>query len=170
MSLVKSHQDSIVNTCFGFVRSEEDARDLAQEVFVEVFLSIRNFREDASLSTWIYRIAVNKSLDWLRRKNRKKRFAFWQGLGGLNTSEVHHISSSIETPSSLLVQKERRELLGKALEKLPENQRIAWTLHKIEEMSQADVAAIMNTSIPAVESLIHRAKKNLFAQLEKVMK
>ncbi|HLF34034.1 MAG TPA: sigma-70 family RNA polymerase sigma factor, partial [Cyclobacteriaceae bacterium] len=73
--LVEEYQDKVYNTCLGFVRNEEEADDLAQEVFVEVFSSVQSFRGDSKLSTWIYRIAVTKSLELIRSKKRKKRFA-----------------------------------------------------------------------------------------------
>ena len=78
--LVETFKDNVYNTCFGFLRNAEDAQDVAQEVFIEVFESIDGFREDAKLSTWIYRIAVTKSLEYLRWKKRKKRWAMVQSL------------------------------------------------------------------------------------------
>ncbi|MFH1159868.1 MAG: RNA polymerase sigma factor [bacterium] len=169
VELISAFQDHVVNTCYGFVQSEEDARDVAQEVFVEVFLSIRHFRADASLGTWIYRIAINKSLDFIRKKNRKKRMAILLGFAGMNPQDQKRLATNVETPSALLEQKERRDLLNTAIKKLPENQRVAWTLHKIEQISYSEIANIMGTSVPAVESLIHRAKKKLYTVLERIM-
>ena len=74
-SLVEIHQEKVRNTCFRFVKNSEDADDVAQEVFIQVYESLDKFRNEAEISTWIFRIAVNKSLDFLRRKKRKKRFA-----------------------------------------------------------------------------------------------
>ncbi len=71
-SLVAEHQEMVINTCYRFVFNREDAEDLAQDVFIEVYRSLEQFREEARLSTWIYRIAVTKSLDHLRRLKRKK--------------------------------------------------------------------------------------------------
>jgi len=166
VELIRQYQDQVVNTCFGFLRSEEDARDTAQEVFVEVFLSIRRFREDAALSTWIFRIAVNKSLDLIRKKNRKKRFAFLQALTGADPAELDRLSALVPTPASILEARESRNQVDLALQKIPENQRIAWILHKVEGLSHAEIAGIMDTTVPAVESLIHRAKNNLIRYFE----
>jgi len=74
-SLVESYQEKVRNTCFRFVNNREDAEDVAQEVFIQVFELLAHFRQEAQISTWIYRIAVNKSLDFIRKKKRKKRFA-----------------------------------------------------------------------------------------------
>ncbi len=74
-TIVKQNQEKVRNICFRYVNNVDDADDIAQEVFIQVFESISHFREDAQISTWVYRIAVNKSLDFIRSKNRKKRFA-----------------------------------------------------------------------------------------------
>jgi RNA polymerase sigma-70 factor (ECF subfamily) len=73
-NLVENLQEKVRNTCFRYVNSIEDADDIAQDVFVQVYESMSHFREESQLSTWVYRIAVNKSLDFLRSKKRKKRF------------------------------------------------------------------------------------------------
>ena len=159
--LVDDFRDRVIRTCFGFIQEEEQARDLAQEVFVEVFLSVRHFRADASLSTWIYRIAVNKSLDHIRRRNRKKRFAFLQRNQALTPGEEFRLSASVKTPALELEEKQHREMLRQGLERLPENQRIAITLFYTDGLPQAEIAAVMNTSVGAVESLLHRGKGNL---------
>ena len=87
-TLVESYQKMVVNTCLGVVHNQSDAEDLAQEVFLEVFSNADQFRGDARLSTWLYRIAVNRSLNFMRA-NRRKRF--WQSIeetfsGGRNHS------------------------------------------------------------------------------------
>jgi len=159
--IVSLYKNKVVNTCFGFVNNAADADDLAQEVFVEVFQSIHYFNQDSTLSTWIYRISVNKSLDHLRKINRKKR---WAQLIRL-TTQANEINDSLiaheQTPESTLEDKERLKVLLQAIGKLPENQRTAFTLHKNEDLSYKEISEVMKTSVSSVESLIHRAKKNL---------
>ena len=75
-SLLDDFQQKVFATCISFVPNTEDAEDIAQEVFVEVFNSIHKFKGDSKLSTWIYRITTNKCLEFIRKKNTKKRFAF----------------------------------------------------------------------------------------------
>lgn len=160
-TLVINHQDMIVNTCYGFVKNLADAEDVAQEVFIEVHRSIHKFRAEAKLSTWLYRIAVNKSIDFLRKKKRKS----WQGsIQGMFESEdkVKAIADQNHpTPQVALEQLERREILQNAIDQLPKNQRVAFTLHKYEGLSYKEMAKVMEVSLSAVESLMHRAKKNL---------
>ena len=70
--LVEKYRQLIVNTCFGLVHNSEDAEDIAQDVFIEVFRSVHKFRADSKLSTWLYRIAVNRSLNFIRDNKRRK--------------------------------------------------------------------------------------------------
>ncbi|WP_255763398.1 RNA polymerase sigma factor [Fulvivirga maritima] len=81
--VVETYQNKVYNLCLGFLKNEGDAEDIAQEVFIEVYNSIASFQEGSTLSTWIYRIAVNKSLEVLRKNKRKKTHGlvnlyFWQ--------------------------------------------------------------------------------------------
>lgn len=164
--LVDSYQNMVYNTCLAIVKSEEDAEDLAQEVFVQVFQSINSFKGESKLSTWIYRIATTKSLDFERKKKRKKRFGFMRSIFGddsqvvINPPDFHH-------PGVLLDQKENAGILFKAIDQLPENQRMAFILNKVEGLSYQEVSEVLETSVSSIESLLHRAKNNLKKILEK---
>ena len=166
-ALVKHTQNQVYNTCFGFVHNLHDAEDIAQEVFVEVFESIKGFNEDSSLSTWIYRIAVNKSLDFIRRKKRKKRWAELTRISTENSEEENNWFRHDQNPQLDMEQLERVSILNSAIDSLPVNQRKAFTLHKYEELSYAEIASIMNVTVSSVESLMHRAKENLKKKLTK---
>ena len=163
--LVETYQEKVLNTCYHFLHNKLDAEDLAQEVFIEVFRSIDHFKEDAQLSTWIYRIAVNKSLDSIRKKKRKKRFAYVMSLTGIGEVEKELPLPAPSNPQVDLEQKERIKILNQAIDSLPENQKVAITLSKYEGFSNKEVAEILGTSLSAVESLIHRAKINLHKKL-----
>lgn len=164
--LVEKHQQKVVNTCFGIVHSRADAEDLAQDVFLEVFRTAGNFRGDAKISTWMYRIATNRSLNFIRNKNRK---GFFQSIeeaftGGRNRNNEISDSGS-DQPDGNITDQQRSALLYKTIDKLPEKQRVAFTLNKYEELTYQQIAEIMDISLASVESLIHRAKKNLQDQL-----
>jgi RNA polymerase sigma-70 factor (ECF subfamily) len=163
--LLSRYQHRVINTCYGFVRQREDAEDIAQEVFLEVYQSIQKFRGGAKLSTWIYRISVTKSLDFIRKKNRKKRFGTLRNILARD-AEIERIPAPTnDNPEHIVAQQERARMLKEAVEALPKNQQIAMTLHKYEGFSYKEVAEIMSTSVSSVESLIHRAKKNLQKKL-----
>jgi RNA polymerase sigma factor (sigma-70 family) len=155
----------VYNTVLGVVQQPEEAEDVTQEVFIQVFESIGQFKGDSKLSTWLYRIAVTKSLDHLRKKKRKKRFAFLQSLFGVNEEEVRQ-DPDFHHPGVALENKEKAAVLFKAIDKLPENQKAAFTLHKLEGLSYQEVAEVLETSVSSVESLMHRAKGNLRKLLE----
>jgi len=165
-SLVANYQDLVYNTALGIVQNSEDAEDVAQEVFIQVYRSIDQFKGDARLSTWIYRITTTKALDHIRSRKRKKRFAFITSLFGPNDELVHE-PVDFQHPGVTLDRKEQAALLFRMIEQLPENQKVAFTLHKTEELSYQEIADIMQLSVSAVESLLFRARQNLRKLLEK---
>ena len=164
-ALVAGHQEMVINTCYRFVFNREDAEDLAQDVFIEVFRSLEQFREEAKLSTWIYRIAVTKSLDHLRRQKRKKRFSSLKRIIGIDDPIAEIADSNGDNPAEALVGSEQAVILQYALNTLPDSQKTAFLLSKQEGFSNQEIADILKTSVSAVESLVHRAKKNLHDKL-----
>jgi RNA polymerase sigma-70 factor (ECF subfamily) len=167
-SLVSAYRNRVINTCFKFLLNKEEAEDISQEVFIEVFQSIKSFRNDAQLSTWIYRIAVTKSLDAIKRKQRKKRISSIGRM--LHLDDLAEWLGGGATADRQIEQKETMKEIKIALDALPDNQRIAFTLSKIDGFSNAEIAGIMKTSIMSVESLIYRAKKNLDKELENILR
>ncbi len=163
--VVDEFQKYVLNTCYRFVNVKEIAEDLAQDVFIEVYRSIKNFRGESKLSTWIYRIAVTKSLDYLKSQKRKKRFAHLKSIFGDDKLEEQLPMNEGTNPDTMLENKNRIEVLLHALSTLPESQRVAFTLSKYDELSYKEIAEILGTTISSVESLIHRAKKNLKKKL-----
>lgn len=163
--LVATYQHMVFNTALGIIHNHEEAEDVAQEVFIQVYESVNGFKGESKLSTWLYRITVTKALDWQRRKQRKKRFSVITSLFGLNNEVVTDPPDFVH-PGVLAENKERSAILFKAIDKLPDNQKVAFVLVKIEEQSYQEVADIMGTSVAAVESYMHRAKQNLRKLLE----
>lgn len=157
--LVASYQDRVYNTCLGLLQNEEDAEECAQDVFIEVYRSVEKFRGDAKLSTWVYRIATTKSLELIRKQKRQKRFAFMRSLTNKEGEELP--IASFEHPGLVLEQKENAQVLFKAIEQLPDSQRVAFTLHKVEGLPYQEICEIMDTSLSSIESLMFRARKNL---------
>ncbi|MBS1651437.1 MAG: RNA polymerase sigma factor [Bacteroidetes bacterium] len=153
-SFIQNNYEKIFRVCIGFVDTKENAEDLTQEVFAEFLISINSFRQEALLSTWLYRIAINKSLNFI--KKQKRVAAYHQFLNTLTLNQV----KSTDIPNQI-EQKELNNLLQTAINKLPENQKIAYTLANHNELSYADIAKIMNLSISSIESLLFRAKQNL---------
>ena len=164
--LVDEYQDLVYNTALGIVQNADDADDITQEVFIRVYQSVSSFNGDSRVSTWLYRITVSKALDHEKKRKRKKRFGFVQSLFSSQDEELVH-AVEFDHPGVQLEKKEKAAELFVALKQLPEKQRIAFTLHKLEGQSQQEVAEIMNTSLNAVESLMGRARVNLKKELSK---
>ena len=163
-SIVEQWQNMVYNTILGVVQNETEAEDLAQDVFIKVYEKISSFKGDSKFSTWLYRIATTTALDHLRSKKRKKRYGFLQSLSG--SGEDKEQIPDFQHPGVDLDNKERAAVLFKAIDSLPENQKTAYTLHKLEGLSYRDVSEVLNTTVSAVESLMSRANQNLRKQLE----
>ncbi len=162
--LVENYQKMVINTCMGLVHNHEDAEDIAQDVFIEVFRAVEQFREDSKISTWLYRIAVNRSLNFIR--DNKKRKWFWSFEESIkNDSGKKFPINSAETPEEKMESDQRAKILHRAIDSLPKNQRIAFVLSKYDDLNYNEISEIMNLSKSSVESLIHRAKINLQKKL-----
>jgi len=156
--LVHRYKRMVINVCFRLTGDRENAEDVAQEVFFRVYQKARTFRGKSKLSTWIYRIAVNRSLN-----HNRKQGSFVQKRSTSADTEIlekmpapHHNS-----PDTIFANKEDRQLINKALDSLPEKQRTAFILHHWEGLSYQEIAEILKSSLSAVESRIHRAKNSL---------
>ncbi|MBN1633976.1 MAG: RNA polymerase sigma factor [Ignavibacteria bacterium] len=158
--IVDLYQVKVRGICIGFLKNREEAEDVSQEVFIEVYRSLKNFKGECALSTWIYHIATSKSIDNIRKKNRKKRFALFNRNIEPDETEYHN-GTEYDAERN-----ERINALYKTMAMLSENQRIALTLNKIEGFSYKEISQIMKTTPKAVESLISRGKGNMRKKLE----
>ncbi len=158
--LVELFQDKVFNTVVSIIQNLEEAEDVSQEVFIEVYESVQKFRGESKLSTWIYRIATTKALEAHRKKKATKRFAFLTSLFGEDDEIVHH-PVTFEHPGVVLENKERASILFKHISQLPDNQKVAFTLCNIEGLSYQEITEVMQLSLSSVESLLFRAKTNL---------
>lgn len=158
--IVETWQDMVYNTAIGLLQNAEDAEDTAQEVFIQVFESISSFKQESKISTWIYRITVSKCLDHIRRKKRKKRFAFIQSLYAKKDGAMIEPPDFFH-PGIKAENKENAAILFHAIDKLPENQKTAFILNKMENLSYREISDIMKLTEASVDALLQRAKNNL---------
>ncbi len=165
--LVDHYQPLVLKTARGFVRNTEDARDIAQDVFIDVITNLHRFRGQSGLSTWIYRITVNRSLNYIRSKKRRNDPIQSDTLNSeSHPSMVHNLSDPSEkNPGEILEHQDRSRILHAALESLPEKQRTALVLAEFDDLSYKEISEVMELSLSSVESLIFRAKKNLQKKL-----
>ncbi|MBS1636014.1 MAG: RNA polymerase sigma factor [Bacteroidetes bacterium] len=162
-SIYRQYKNKVFNTAIGYLQNTEDAEEITQDVFVEIYHSLDTFRNESNLGTWVYRITVNKSLDHIRKRNRKKRMGFLSRL--LGAEAEHESVPDFIHPGVLLENKERSIHLFAAIQKLPENQQTAFILSRLEDLGNKEIADVMKMSVGAVESLLSRAKENLRKQL-----
>ncbi len=167
-TLVNTYRVPVFNTVLNILQDEQDADDTAQEVFIQVYYAIDKFKGESSLSTWLYRIAIRKALDKLRqRKNRQrlqKIIPWWM------PNEEREDNTPFYHPGIALENKEKAADLFRAINALPENQKIAFNLMKVQGMKYDEASEVMQQSIKAIESLISRAKQNLQKTLQQYRK
>ncbi len=159
--LVASYKNLVYNTALGIVQQAQEAEDVAQEVFIQVYKSVEEFKGESKISTWLYRITVSKALDAVRKKKTKKRFGSIVSVFGLAETKEDKGAVNFYHPGIAAEQKEQASILFKAIDKLPNTQKAAFILLKTENLSYAEVAEILNTSVKSLEGLMHRAKENL---------
>ena len=150
------HHKLVYNLALQYVQNIQDAEEITQDVFIQLHTSLHKFQEKSALKTWIYRITINKCLDFIKHKNSQKRF-FIFGKKSQNEVEILNISN-FEHPGILLENKEKAALLFGIINELGENQKTAFLLSKVDGLSNPEIATIMELSISSVESLVFRAK------------
>ena len=156
--LVKAHEAAVFRIVMGFVHHKEDAEEITQEVFVKAFHSLDSFAGRSSFSTWLYRIAMHTSLNELKKRKRKRIWSM--------ALEMLQFPSGNKDPEQELTGKSEQELIRKAIDTLPDKQRMAFILSRYEELPQREVAQIMELSEGAVEQLLIRARDNLKKNLQ----
>jgi RNA polymerase sigma-70 factor (ECF subfamily) len=162
--LVQNYQDRVYYSVLNILQNADDAEEAAQETFIQVFESIKSFKEESSLGTWIYRIGVRKALEKIRKQKTRQRInsiiPWWM------PSEAKSADAAYLNPGINIENKEKATILFKAISELPNNQRVAFTLIRVQGMKHEEVSEIMQLSIKAIESLLSRAKENLKNKLK----
>jgi RNA polymerase sigma-70 factor (ECF subfamily) len=159
--LVRRYQDRVYTLIYGLIQNHDDALDLTQDVFLRAYGSLRHFREQAVFYTWLYRIALNACIDFNRRKKRHPEPCSLhdQGLGEIGFEPWDRRPTS--QPELALENKELGRLLRRAIQRLPEPQRMAVVLHDIEGLQHKEIAALLNCPIGTVKSRIQRGRSEL---------
>ncbi|MGM0498477.1 MAG: RNA polymerase sigma factor [Bacteroidota bacterium] len=165
--LVEKNQEMIINACNSFVHNREDAMDIAQEVFIKAYNSIHKFQGKSKLSSWLYRIAVNNSLNFIRDYKRKNILSSLDLLFENSTDISDKIEDDTDNKEKSFENEEMRAALKKSVGELPKKQKVALTLNKFEELSYKEIAEVMEISVSETGVLINRAKKQLQKKLIK---
>jgi RNA polymerase sigma factor RpoE len=168
--LVRRYQERIYATVYHMTANHEDANDLAQEAFIKAFQALRSFKGGSSFYTWVYRIAVNKTINFLKqRKNRGQ-----MSLDDLDFNAEHDPDLvaliSEKTPRREVGLAELQEKLNAAMQKLSEPHRLAVTLHDVQGLSHEEIANIMDCNVGTVRSRLFYARQQLQAYLSDYLK
>lgn len=165
-TLYEEYKKLVFNLALKYVLKQEEAEDITQEVFIKVYNKYHQYDpQGASLKTWICQIAINQSLDYLKAKKSQKRFGFITSIFRGESLEPIHLPVQIDHPGLAAEDKENLTELLRIIYALPENQKTAIILTKMEDRPQQEVAEIMGVSVKAVESLLQRAKQNIQKKL-----
>ena len=160
--IVKAYDAKVYKLCWYLLKNQCDAQDCTQDIFIAIYQALPNFKQESSLHTWIYRISTNKCYEYLRRKKRKKRFGIHVQIDQFFSQTI---ASEQQNPEEIALAEEKSLFFWKAVEKLPLQQQIAYTLFNVEDMSYQEIAVALDTSLSAVESLLFRARRKLEEEL-----
>ena len=155
----------VYNVAYRMLQNKQDAEDITQEVFFQAYKSLKHFRAESQLSTWLYRIAVNRSLN----HQRKRKLERWLSLD-FETHADSAVNSGYpgttkDGPDDAMGKKDTERIVQEAINSLPDQQRIAIRLHRYEELPYEEIAKIMGVTVASVESRLHRAKQTLAKKL-----
>jgi len=163
--LFDDYKVEIFNICYRILGNRQEAEDVTQDVFFQVYKSASRFRFESKLSFWLYRIAVNLSLNHQKKKKRAQWFSLDVLLEGIQENIERAAVSPESGPDVLLEKSEKAFIVQQAIDVLPKQQRVAVILHRYEGLSYQEIAEVMACSVSSVESRLHRAKVSLAKKL-----
>jgi RNA polymerase sigma-70 factor (ECF subfamily) len=164
--LVQKYREHIFSIIYNMTSNREDASDLTQETFIKAFQAISRFRGKSAFFTWIYRIAINSTMSFLKKRSRRRYISYENINEEVSTSEIFEsLTSKTRTEKGALL-RELQEKLNDALQKLSPKHRTVVILHEIEGLEHAEIAVITSTSVGTVRSRLHYAKQQLQSYLQ----
>lgn len=165
-TIYHEYKNLVFNLALQYTQNIEDAEEISQDVFLKIYDKLDSFKQNSTFKTWIYRITINQSLDYIKAKKSQKRISFLNSYS-LDSKDNSFVIKTKNHPGIILEQKEAIERIFDGINRLPENQKTVIILQRIEDKTPTEISEIMNISIKAVESLYQRAKKNLEQILSK---
>lgn len=164
--LVGKYRESIFSIIYNLTGNREDASDLTQETFIKAFRAISRFRGRSAFFTWLYRIALNTTMSFLKKQGRRRFINYETVHESASSSEiVEKLTSKNRTEKGILV-RELQERLNESLQKLSPKHRTVVILHEIEGLDHAAIAEVTKTSVGTVRSRLHYAKQQLQSYLQ----
>lgn len=171
--LVTTYQDRLTTIFLHMTQNQESAEDLAQDVFMRIYRARNGYQPTAKFSTWLFRIANNLAINAHRKKMKRKEVALPAGettsMSGVRPEGTALADKSALMPTRQIDRHELQAVVQKAMDQLNERQRLTVLLHKFEGMSYIEIADSMEMTVPAVKSLLSRARDSLRTSLEPYM-
>lgn len=158
--IVELYQRKIYALSFNMTRNQMDAQDVAQEVLISIYKKIDTFQGKSAFSSWVYRITLNATYMKLRSKKKEQHVSFDDMLPSFNGSgyQTEKMTDWSENTESLLFSNETRDIIQKAVDQLPEKEKVVFILRDVEGLSTEKVSEILDLTIAAVKSRLHRAR------------
>jgi len=163
--IVERYQERVYVVLYGMVRNREDARELTQETFVRAYQNLNRFRDQSSLYTWLYRIAMNLGVDHIRRQKKRAAEAFEEGVATKETGSAMSDGAHLDGPGRTLERKQLHAKLLDALDGLPEDQRQIVVLREVDGLSYKEIAEVLEIPEGTVMSRLFYARRKLQAAL-----
>lgn len=167
--LVKRYRDKVYRLAFKILRHEEDAAETLQDAFMSAYKGLKNFKVESTFSTWLYRVATNAAL-MKYRKRRDGHVSLEQSQSYSEDAEPLAIPDWSAQPLNELLDSETREIMDEGIQRLPEELRTVFVLRDVEGLSNAEVAEVLELSVAAVKSRLHRARIHLRNWLDRYFK
>jgi RNA polymerase sigma-70 factor (ECF subfamily) len=169
-ALVEAHQHRVIGTVAKMLGDETEAEDIAQQVFVRVWRSAARYEPTAKFTTWLFTITRNLVFNELRRRQRHKAASLEAPREpGEDESAQQYADENATLPDNALLEEERMAAIQRAIDELPEMQRMAIILRRYEETPYEEIADVLELTVPAVKSLLFRARMELRAKLQKYL-
>ena len=168
--LIRRYQERIYATIYHMTSNHEDANDLAQETFIKAYQALKSFKGDSSFFTWVYRIAVNKTINFL--KQRKNRSSMSLNDLDFNAEKDPDLVALIseKTPRRDAALAELQKKLNEAMQKLSDQHRLVVTLHDVQGLAHEEIAAVMDCNVGTVRSRLFYARQQLQGYLADYLK
>lgn len=165
--LVLSYQDRVYSHCLYLTGNPDDAQDLAQDVFVQAFRGLQSFRKESDFGTWLHRIAVNQWINHCRRTRKIVTFSIDEPLHSRDSELMRELAATEEDPLEKVERQEFNAQIQQALNRLPEEYRLALVLRDIEGYNYDEISSLLDCSLGTVKSRINRGRKALRKELDK---
>jgi len=168
--LVDAYKDRIFSMACRFTGSIHEGQDLAQEIFLLIYRNLKSFKGQSSLSTWIYRVSLNRCLDWQRKQKRMK----WKLFQAIQKEEkdidiFQNLASSVDTPEEAYLKQEEQKILHEKIRRLPEKYQVVIILYHFQDCSYQQISEILDIPVRTVETQLYRAKQKLRKMLRNQM-